>query len=165
MAHALGETAPLLMIGMIAFIVDIPQGFTQAAIHGKLGMRSSDTAELHMEDVEVPDANRVGAVDHGGEVEVGPQHRGGSAGRQLRGQMAGGVDRGGQHARLGIAARFVSGYLIQLKPDVKALDGPVGAEADFTDLHAWTEVFLPGGGWIVNGIDPDGALFALTGTR
>jgi phosphate transport system permease protein len=31
MAHALGETAPLLMIGMIAFIVDVPQSFTQAA--------------------------------------------------------------------------------------------------------------------------------------
>lgn len=28
MAQALGETAPLLMIGMVAFIVDIPQGFT-----------------------------------------------------------------------------------------------------------------------------------------
>ena len=31
MAHALGETAPLLMIGMIAFIVDVPKGFTEAA--------------------------------------------------------------------------------------------------------------------------------------
>lgn len=62
---------------------------------------------------------------------------------------------------MGLAARFASGYLVQLSADVRAIDGPSGPAEDFTDLHAWTEVFIPGAGWI--GLDPTSGLLAAEG--
>ncbi len=59
----------------------------------------------------------------------------------------------------GLAARFVSGYLVELAGD--APPGRAAISRDALALHAWAEVFLPGVGWV--GLDATSGLLCGEG--
>jgi transglutaminase-like putative cysteine protease len=61
----------------------------------------------------------------------------------------------------GLPARFVSGYLIELPTDATPPETGASGEYDRAALHAWTEVYLPGSGWI--GLDPTSGLLCGEG--
>ena len=61
----------------------------------------------------------------------------------------------------GLAARFVSGYLVQLADEARLPDQATGVSSDVLALHAWAEVFLPGAGWM--GVDATSGLFCGEG--
>jgi len=126
--------------GITAFVLEKEmKGFSQRAIHGKLGMRSSDTAELHMEDVEVPDENRIGAVDHGFLDTLSILDRG----RITIGALAVGLGRGAvEEARAYAKERKAFGKPIAEFQAIAFALADMATEVDAARLMVWRSAAL-----------------------
>jgi len=126
--------------GITAFVLEKEmKGFSQRAIHGKLGMRSSDTAELHMEDVEVPDENRIGEVDHGFLDTLSILDRG----RITIGALAVGLGRGAvEEARAYAKERKAFGKPIAEFQAIAFALADMATEVDAARLMVWRSAAL-----------------------
>ena len=57
--------------GLAAFLVPTDsEGFSSTSVHGKLGLRASDTAELFLDGVDVPDSALLGEVGEGFKIAM-----------------------------------------------------------------------------------------------
>jgi alkylation response protein AidB-like acyl-CoA dehydrogenase len=126
--------------GITAFVLEKEmKGFSQRAIHGKLGMRSSDTAELIMEDVEVPDENRIGDVDHGFLDTLSILDRG----RITIGALAVGLGRGAlEEARAYAKERKAFGKPIAEFQAIAFALADMATEVDAARLMVWRSAAL-----------------------
>jgi alkylation response protein AidB-like acyl-CoA dehydrogenase len=126
--------------GITAFVLEKEmKGFSQRAIHGKLGMRSSDTAELIMEDVEVPDENRIGEVDHGFLDTLSILDRG----RITIGALAVGLGRGAlEEARAYAKERKAFGKPIAEFQAIAFALADMATEVDAARLMVWRSAAL-----------------------
>ena len=158
--HVPFDYEPLLKADLAPYLAPVPSGPLLDAL--VRSVRTTIPDGIHIVDYLVALNQRVmGEVEYTTRLEPGVQ----SPDETLEKALGSCRDSGwllvALLRRLGLAARFVSGYLVQLTADEPSLDGPSGPTADFTDLHAWCEVYVPGAGWI--GLDPTSGLFAGEG--
>src|SRR2546423_4511442 len=126
-----GVTAFLLEKGM--------KGFSQRALHGKLGMRSSDTAELVMEDVFVEDWRRIGEVG-GGFVDTLKIL---DKGRITIGALAVGLGRGALEESVAYATdRKAFGKPIADFQALRWMMADMATELDAARLMVWRAAYL-----------------------